>query len=215
VVVVETDGGATVEADRLLVALGRAPQTEGLGVEDLGLTPGEPIAVDEHGQVPGHPWLFAVGDLNGHALFTHMGKYQARIAADFLLGHDHALAHGADGPLAPRVVFTEPQVARVGHTEASARDAGLDVQVVEASTSGNAGGSFYGHDAAGTSRLLIDRERRVVVGATFTGAEVTEMLHAATIAIVGEVPLDRLRHAIPVFPTRSEVWLNLLGAAGL
>jgi dihydrolipoamide dehydrogenase len=113
------------------------------------------------------------------------------------------------------VIFTEPQVAAVGHTSDTAAEAGLEVQVVETSTSGNAGGSFYGRNAPGTSRLLIDRERRVIVGATITGAEVGEMLHAATIAIVGEVPLERLRHAVPCFPTRSEIWLSLLADAGV
>jgi pyruvate/2-oxoglutarate dehydrogenase complex dihydrolipoamide dehydrogenase (E3) component len=215
VVAVTTQDGTTVEADRVLIALGRVPDTATLGVEDLGLPAGESIQVDEHCQVPGHEWLYAIGDINGRALFTHMGKYQARIAADHVLGHDRAISHGADGPLSPRVIFTEPQVAAVGHTEATARAAGLDVQIVETSTSGNAGGSYYGHNAPGTSRLVIDRERRLVVGATFTGAEIAEMLHAATIAIVGEVPLDRLRHATPSFPTRSEVWLKLLGAAGV
>ena len=165
--------------------------------------------------VDGHPWLYAIGDVNGRALFTHMGKYQARVAADHILGTDTALSHGADGPLSPRVIFTEPQVAAVGHTSDTAAKAGLVVDVVETSTSGNAGGSFYGRDAPGTSRLLIDRERRVVVGATITGAEVADMLHAATIAIVGEVPLERLRHAVPCFPTRSEIWLSLLEEAGV
>jgi len=113
------------------------------------------------------------------------------------------------------VIFTEPQVAAVGHTTDTADAAGLVVDVVETSTSGNAGGSFYGRNATGTSRLLIDRERRVVVGATITGAEVGELLHAATIAIVGEVPLNRLRHAVPCFPTRSEIWLTLLAKAGV
>jgi len=215
IVVVTTSDGTTAEADRLLVALGRVPDTEGLGVEALGLPAGESIEVDAHCRVPGHDWLYAVGDINGRALVTHMGKYQARIAADHLLGHDHALAHGADGPLSPRVIFTEPQVAAVGHTEATARAAGLAVEIVETETSGNAGGSYYGHNASGTSRLLVDRERGLVVGATFTGAEVADMLHAATIAIVGEVPLDRLRHATPSFPTRSEIWLTLLAKAGV
>jgi dihydrolipoamide dehydrogenase len=215
VVSVTLTDGATVEGDTLLVALGRRPDTGGLGLEDLGLPAGRPVEVDAHCRVPGHDWLYAIGDINGRALFTHMGKYQARIAADALLGHDHATAHGADGPLSPRVIFTEPQVAAVGHTEATAREAGLEVQVVETETSGNAGGSFYGRGAPGTSRLLIDRERGLVVGATFTGAEVVDMLHAATIAIVGEVPLDRLRHATPAFPTRSEIWLQLLEQAGV
>jgi dihydrolipoamide dehydrogenase len=214
-VVVTTSGGGEAEGDRLLVALGRVPATKALGLEDLGLPAGQSVAVDAHCRVAGHDWLYAIGDINGRALFTHMGKYQARIAADFVLGHDHAISHGADGPLSPRVIFTEPQVAAVGHTTDTARAAGLEVEVVDTPTSGNAGGSFYGRGAPGTSRLLIDRERRLVVGATFTGAEIGEMLHAATVAIVGEVPLDRLRHATPSFPTRSEVWLRLLERAGV
>jgi pyruvate/2-oxoglutarate dehydrogenase complex dihydrolipoamide dehydrogenase (E3) component len=214
-VIVTASDGREAQGDTLLVALGRTPATKELGLEDLGLPAGKYVHVDAHCRVSGHDWLYAVGDINGRALFTHMGKYQARLAADHVLGHDHVLSHGADGPLSPRVVFTEPQVAAVGHTTDTARDAGLEVQVVETETSGNAGGSFYGRDAPGTSRLLIDRERRLVVGATFTGAEVADMLHAATIAIVGEVPLDRLRHATPSFPTRSEVWLGLLAKAGV
>ena len=197
------------------MALGRKPQTKGLGLEALGIDTDRPVSVDARMVVDGHPWLYAIGDVNGRALFTHMGKYQARVAADHILGTDTSLSHGADGPLSPRVIFTEPQVAAVGHTSDTAAEAGLVVDVVETSTSGNAGGSFYGRDAPGTSRLLIDRERRVVVGATITGAEVAEMLHAATIAIVGEVPLDRLRHAVPCFPTRSEIWLQLLAEAGV
>jgi pyruvate/2-oxoglutarate dehydrogenase complex dihydrolipoamide dehydrogenase (E3) component len=214
-VVVTTSDGSQIEGDTLLVALGRRPDTATVGLEDLGLPAGKYVDVDAHCRVPGHEWLFAIGDINGRALFTHMGKYQARIACDLVLGHDTVRSHGADGPLSPRVVFTEPQVAAVGHTTDTARAAGLEVQVVETETSGNAGGSFYGRNATGTSRLLIDRERRVVVGATITGAEVADMLHAATVAIVGEVPLDTLRHATPCFPTRSEIWLSLLAQAGV
>jgi dihydrolipoamide dehydrogenase len=207
--------GSRTAGDVLLVALGRTPQTEQLGLEDLGFEAGRYVEVDAHMQVPGHPWLYAVGDVNGRALFTHMGKYQARVAADHVLGRDTALSHGADGPLSPRVVFGDPQIAAVGHTTDTAAKAGLDVEIVETPTSGTAGGSFYGRGARGTTRLLIDRERRIVVGATIVGAEVGEMLHAATIAVVGEVPLDRLAHAVPAFPTRSEVWLKLLEKAGL
>jgi dihydrolipoamide dehydrogenase len=212
---VETSEGFTAEGDTLLVALGRKPQTKGIGLEALEIDTDRPVSVDPRMMVDGHPWLYAIGDLNGKALFTHMGKYQGRIAADHIMGADTAAAHGADGPLSPRVIFTEPQVAAVGHTTDTAADAGLTVDVVETSTSGNAGGSFYGRNAPGTARLLIDRERRVVVGATITGAEVGEMLHAATIAIVGEIPLERLRHAVPCFPTRSEIWLSLLADAGV
>ena len=205
-----SDGGSAV-GDVLLVALGREPSTKDLGVETAGLEPGKAIKVDGLMRVPGHPWLYAIGDINEKALFTHMGKYQARLVADHLLGHDHVLAHGADGPLSPRVVFTEPQVAAVGHTTESAERAGLIIDTFETSTSGNAGGSFYGRNAPGTTRWIVDRERRIVVGCTITGVDVADFLHAATIAIVGEVPLERLRHAIPSFPTRSEVWLQLGG----
>jgi pyruvate/2-oxoglutarate dehydrogenase complex dihydrolipoamide dehydrogenase (E3) component len=212
---VTTADGRTAEGDTVLVALGRVPQTQGLGLESVGLPDDKPVHVNARMQVDGHPWLYAIGDINGRALFTHMGKYQARVAADHIMGDDTAFSHGADGALSPRVIFTEPQVAAVGHTTDTAREAGLVVDVVETSTSGNAGGSFYGRDAVGTSRLLIDRERRVIVGATITGAEVADLLHAATIAIVGELPLERLRHAVPCFPTRSEIWLALLERAGV
>jgi pyruvate/2-oxoglutarate dehydrogenase complex dihydrolipoamide dehydrogenase (E3) component len=197
------------------VALGRTPQTAGLGLETVGLPDDEPVHVDAHMRVPGVEWLYAIGDVNGRALFTHMGKYQGRIAADHIHGLDVAFSHGADGTLSPRVIFTDPQVAAVGHTSDTAVRAGLVVDVVETPTSGNAGGSFYGRGAPGTARLLIDRERRIVVGATITGAEIGDMLHAATIAIVGEIPLERLRHAVPCFPTRSEIWLSLLAQAGV
>ncbi|MBE2319314.1 NAD(P)/FAD-dependent oxidoreductase [Solirubrobacter sp. CPCC 204708] len=208
-VTVHMDDGTTATGEKLLVALGRKPQTEGVGLEQLGLEPGKPVHVDAHMRVAGHEWLYALGDVNGRALFTHMGKYQARVAADHVLGHDHALSHGADGPLSPRVVFTEPQVAAVGHTTETAEQAGLIVDVVTTSTSGNAGGSFYGRDQPGTVQWLVDRERKIIVGCTMTGAEIADFLHAATIAVVGEVPLATLRHAIPSFPTRSEIWLRL------
>jgi pyruvate/2-oxoglutarate dehydrogenase complex dihydrolipoamide dehydrogenase (E3) component len=205
--------GSSVSGDVLLVALGRTPQTQQLGLEDLGFEAGKYVQVDEHYVVEGHDWLYAIGDVNGRALFTHMGKYQARIASAHVLGHDIAVEHGADGPLSPRVIFCDPQVAAVGHTSETAEQAGIDVEIVEVDTSGNAGGSYYGRNAAGTSRLVIDRKRGVLIGATITGAEVADFLHAATIAIVGEVPLARLRHAVPAFPTRSEIWLNLLEKA--
>lgn len=205
--------GTTVLADELLVATGRRPQTAGIGVELVGGEPGKPLEVDDRLRVPGHEWLYVVGDANGRALLTHMGKHQARIAADVILGHDARLRPSASPP--PRVTFCEPQVAAVGHTLASARDAGLRVRAVDAKTSGNAGGSFYGRNVPGTSRLVVDEDRRVVVGATFVGADVQDFLHAATIAVVGAVPLDDLWHAVPAFPTRSEVWLYLLQEYGL
>ena len=161
----------------------------------------------------GSDWLYAIGDVNGRALLTHAGKYQGRVAADVILGGDARAT--SDGPMSPRVIFTDPSVAAVGHTLASAREAGMEVRAVDVPTSSVAGGSFYGRGAAGTSRLVVDEGRGVLVGATFTGPDVAEMLHGATIALVGEVPLDRLFDAIPSFPTRSEVWLRLLEKYGL
>jgi dihydrolipoamide dehydrogenase len=144
-----------------------------------------------------------------------MGKYQARMVADLICGEDTFMAHRADGPGSPRVTFTEPQVAAVGMTSAAAAEAGLRVDCFDASVSGNAGGSFWGKDAVGTARIVVDLDRGVIVGATLTGADVQDFLQAAAIAVVGEVPLTVLRHVVPSFPTRSEVWLHLLEKAGV
>ena len=207
------DDGDVVEADEVLVAIGRTPSTADLGLETVGLEPGKHVRVDESLRVPGFDWLYAIGDVNGRALLTHMGKYQARLAADAILGKEVRLR--ADGASSPRVIFTDPQVGAVGLTLAGAEEAGLRVRKVDVETSGNAGGSFVGRGAPGTARIVVDEDRRVVVGATITGAEIAEALHAATIAVVGEVPLDDLWHAVPAFPTRSELWLRLLEAYGL
>jgi dihydrolipoamide dehydrogenase len=205
---IELQDGRSFTADEILVAVGRRALTDSLGVEALGLEPGKPIAVDDTMRVPGHEWLYVVGDANGRVLLTHMGKYQARLAADHILGREVSLR--ADGRLSPRVIFTEPQVAAVGYTLAGAREAGLNVRALDRPVGANAGGSFVGHGAPGSVRLVVDVDRGVPVGATFTGVEVAESLHAATVAIIGEVPLERLAHAVPCFPTRSEVWLGLL-----
>ena len=202
--------GRELTGDELLVAVGRDPATRSLGVEALGLVAGEPLEVDDAMRVRGHPWLFAVGDVNGRSLLTHMGKYQARVASIAIHEGGGAARASQDGPGAPRVIFTDPQVAAVGMTEAAARDAGLDVRTVSFPSDGIAGASFVGHDVDGQCRLVIDGARDVVVGATFVGFEVGEWLHAATIAVVGEVPLARLWDCVPSFPTRSEVWLRLL-----
>jgi pyruvate/2-oxoglutarate dehydrogenase complex dihydrolipoamide dehydrogenase (E3) component len=207
---VTMDDGSTADGEVLVAALGRRPRTEDLGLETVGLEGGGYIEVDENMQVPDHDWLYAIGDVNGRILLTHMGKYQARVACEHILGNPSAVAHGADGKQSPRVVFTDPQVASVGHTEKTAREAGLDFHILEVGTSANAGGSFYGRGAPGTSRLLVDKETDLIIGATITGAEVADFLQAATIAIVGEVPMGRIWHATPSFPTRSEIWLNLM-----
>jgi pyruvate/2-oxoglutarate dehydrogenase complex dihydrolipoamide dehydrogenase (E3) component len=214
-VTVELESGERVEGDELLVAIGRTPRTEDLGLEALGTEPGKPVEVDDLLRVGGRDWLYAIGDMNGRVLLTHMGKHQGRVVADAILGRDGGTAADAEVGGSPRVIFTEPQVAAVGHTEQTAGDAGLNVRAVDFGVQDVAGGSFVGKGVPGTARLLVDEDRRVLVGATFTGAEVAEFLHAATIAVVAEVPLERLWHAVPAFPTRSEVWLRLLEAYGL
>jgi pyruvate/2-oxoglutarate dehydrogenase complex dihydrolipoamide dehydrogenase (E3) component len=205
--------GRTVEADEILVAVGRRPATDTLGLESVKLTPGRYVEVDDSLRAVGIPgdWLYAIGDCNGRALLTHMGKYHGRLAADHILGR----AVEPVTPVVPRVTFTDPQVCAVGPTEEQAREQGLDVRVVTYPTGGVAGAYVRGNGIAGTSRLVVDAAREVVVGATFTGPEVQELLHSATVAIVGQVPLRRLWHAVPSFPTVSEVWLRLLEAYGI
>jgi pyruvate/2-oxoglutarate dehydrogenase complex dihydrolipoamide dehydrogenase (E3) component len=214
VTVVTTTHG-TLQADEILVASGRRHLTEDLGLEAVGVAtshPPGPIEVGDDLRVAGHEWLYVVGDANGRSLLTHEGKYQARAAADQICGDADAKIREAVLP--PRVTFTAPQVAAVGHTLDSAIAAGLHVRAVDVSTDGTAGASFHGRGTGGTSRIVVDEDRGVIVGATFVGADVAEWLHAATIAVVARVPLDDLWHAVPAFPTRSEVWLNLLQAYG-
>ena len=209
------DDGGELAGDVLLLAAGRRANTAELGLEAWGFQPGRPVPVDEHLRAQGVPgdWLYVVGDPNGRAMLTHMAKYQGRIAGDHILGKD-VEAWALDRAV-PRVVFSDPQVASVGLTEAMARQKGLDIGIAAFPTGDVAGASVRGEGATGTSKLVIDRARRVVVGATFTGHDISELLHSATIAIAGEVPLERLWHAVPSFPTVSEVWLRLLQAWGL
>jgi pyruvate/2-oxoglutarate dehydrogenase complex dihydrolipoamide dehydrogenase (E3) component len=209
-VTMSLEDGRTLLAEELLVATGREARTQALGLESIGLQGGGVVAVDETLRVPGFDWLYVLGDANGRVLLTHMGKYQARLAAARILGRPQQLR--LDGARSPRVIFTEPQVAAVGHTLASARAAGLSVRAVDRPLT-VAGESFVGHGAPGAARIVLDVERGVLLGATFVGVEVADWLHAATIAIVGEVPVELLGHAVPAFPTRSEVWLGLIAGA--
>jgi dihydrolipoamide dehydrogenase len=212
------EDGREITADEILVAVGRRPSTADVGLESVGLEPGRFVAVDDQLRATGVPggWLYAVGDCNGRALLTHMGKYQARLAGDVILGKADSLGNppAATAPV-PRVTFTDPQVCAVGLTEAQARAAGVDVRVVSYPTGNVSGAYLLGNGVAGTSQMVVDEARRVVVGATFTGQGTAELLHSATIAVACQVPLDRLWHAVPSFPTVSEVWLRLLEAYGL
>jgi pyruvate/2-oxoglutarate dehydrogenase complex dihydrolipoamide dehydrogenase (E3) component len=214
-VVAELGDGSRVEGAEILIAVGRVPNTRDLGLDSAGVEPDEHgfLATDARLRVGGRDWLYAVGDVNGRALFTHMGKYQAWVAAENLLGREvEAVAEGIGSP---RVTFTDPQVAAVGHTLAQAREAGIDAVAVDAPTDGSAGASFQGKDTGGTSRIVVDRARQTIVGATFTGFETADFLQAATVAVVAEIPLSRLRHAVAPYPSRSEVWLKLLEKYGI
>jgi pyruvate/2-oxoglutarate dehydrogenase complex dihydrolipoamide dehydrogenase (E3) component len=212
-VTVELEDGESVTGEELLVAIGRTARTAGIGLESVGVEVGRWLEVDDQLRVGGSDWLYAVGDVNGRSLLTHMGKYQGRIAADHVLGKD--VAATADKHGSPRVTFTDPEVAAVGQTLAAAQEAGINARAVDVETGATAGGSFHGRNAPGTSRLVVDEDRRVIVGATFVGPETADFVHAATIAVTAEVSLDDLWHAVPAFPTRSEVWLKLMEKYGL
>ncbi|MEU5164345.1 NAD(P)/FAD-dependent oxidoreductase [Streptomyces sp. NPDC020875] len=213
--------GDRVEADEVLFATGRAPRTDDIGLDTVGLAPGSWLPVDDTLRVEGSDWLYGVGDVNHRALLTHQGKYQARIAAAAivaraqgvpLLETDRWGAHSAtaDTAGAPQVVFTDPEAAAVGLSLAEAEAAGHRVRAVDHDIASVAGASLYADGYRGRARLVVDLDRRIVLGATFVGPAVSELLHSATIAVVGEVPLDRLWHAVPSYPTISEIWLRLL-----
>ncbi len=209
-VIAELKEGGAVDAEEILVAVGRKPHTDGIGLDTIGVEPDEHgfLEVDDRMRVGGDAALYAIGDVNGRGLFTHVGKYQAWVVAENLLGRDaRAIAEGLGSP---RVTFTDPQVAAVGKTLVQAEEAGVDARAVEVPTDGSPGASFQGKGTGGRSRLVIDGAMDTIVGATFTGFETADFLQAATIAIVAEVPLERLRHALAPYPTRSEVWLKLL-----
>jgi pyruvate/2-oxoglutarate dehydrogenase complex dihydrolipoamide dehydrogenase (E3) component len=212
-VTVELEGGDEVRGEELVVAIGRTARTQGIGLESVGVEVERWLEVDDQLRVGGSEWLYGVGDVNGRSLLTHMGKYQGRIAADHILGKD--VAATADRRGSPRVTFTDPEVAAVGRTLAAAQDAGINARAVDVETGATAGASFHGRNAPGTTRIVVDEDRRVIVGATFVGPETADFLHAATIAVTADVSLDDLWHAVPAFPTRSEVWLKLMEAYGL
>ena len=222
----DLEGGGTVSAEQLLVSTGRRPALADLGLEELGLDPSA-LRVDGSGLVAGAEggWLYAAGDAAGGPLLTHQGKYQARAVADAVVARAAGrlgasappwspYASTAVGCAVPQVVFTDPAVASVGRSAEQARTDGLEVDVVEHAID-VAGALLHRDDYRGWAQLVVDRRRRTLVGATFAGPDVTELLHAATVAVVGEVPLERLWHAVPVFPTISEVWLRLLEEYGL
>ncbi|WP_043418502.1 dihydrolipoyl dehydrogenase family protein [Arthrobacter globiformis] len=229
------DGGDTVTVDKLLVSTGRRPALDGLGLESVGLSAsdGKPLAIrtDPTGLVAeaagngDGPWLYAVGDAAGKALLTHQGKYEARATGAAIAARAKGELRGepepwsryaqtADEHAIPNVVFTDPELANVGRSLEQARKDGYNASSVELPIA-VAGSSLHAKNYEGWAQLVVDEDRKVLLGATFAGPDVAELLHAATIAVVGEVPLDRLWHAVPSYPTISEVWLRLLEKYGL
>lgn len=212
--------GSTVQAVELLVATGRVPRTGDVGLSSIGLEDGAWLDVDDTLRVAGTDWLYAAGDVTHRALLTHQGKYQARAAGDVIAARatgapvDDAPwgAHvaTADHRAVPQVVFTEPQVAAVGLTAQKAKDAGLRTRTLEVDLGQLAGAATRARGYRGTAQAIVDEDRGVIVGATLVGDDVGELLHAVTIAVVGEVPIDRLWHAVPSYPTLSELWLRWL-----
>ncbi len=228
-VTVELSDGSAVTAAEVLVATGRTPRTEDLGLDAGGLEAGAYLDVDDTMLVTGDvnaetPWLYAVGDVNHRALLTHQGKYQARAAGEVIA----ARATGgtvddapwgvhvatADHRAVPQVTFTDPEVASVGLTAKAAEEAGIRTRVVDYDLGSVAGSSLHADGYAGKARMVVEEDRGVIVGVTFVGQDVAELLHSATIAVVGEVPVTRLWHAVPSYPTISEVWLRLLETYG-
>ena len=222
---VSLEDGTGFTAAAVLVATGRRPRTVDVGLDSVGLDPKAPLNVDDTLQVAGLDWLYAVGDVNGRNLLTHMGKYQARACGDAIAARAKgetvtgaawaATSATADASAVPSVVFTDPEVAAVGLTAAQAQEKGLVVKVVDYEIGDVAGASLLADGYQGTARAVVDEQRRVLVGVTFVGSGVADLLHAATIAVAAEVPVDQLWHAVPAYPTMSEIWLRLLETYGL
>ena len=217
-------GDDAVVVEEVLVAAGRVPRSSDIGLDTVGLTPGDWLTTDDTLLVKGFDWLYAVGDINHRVLLTHQGKYQARAAGDVIAARATGKAVDdkpwgthvatADHQSVPQVTFSDPQVATAGLTSEQAREAGYDIRVVDYNLGWVAGASLQLDDYEGKARMVVDEKRGVVLGVTFVGQDVAEMIHAATIAIVGEVPIDRLWHAVPAYPTMNEVWLRLLETYG-
>ncbi|MFD4942756.1 dihydrolipoyl dehydrogenase family protein [Streptomyces sp. NPDC058239] len=218
------DDGSELEADEVMFATGRAPHTDDIGLDTVGLTPGSWLDVDTTCLVRGveGDWLYALGDVNHRALLTHQGKYQARTAGDAIGARaaglplddapwgDHATT--ADQHAVPQVFFTDPEAGAVGLSAEEAGRAGHRTEVVDLDFNTAQGADLYADGYQGHARMVVDLDREVLLGVTFVGYGISELLHSATIAVAGEVPLKRLRHAVACFPTVSEIWLFLLAA---
>src|SRR4051794_23364964 len=210
-VMMRLDDGTTLSAERVLVATGRRPRVAELGIENIGLDPGaRNVEVDQHLRTSADN-VWAIGDVTGIALFTHVGKYQARVAAAHILGGEAR----ADYRALPRVTFCDPQVAGAGLTEQQATERGIEIATGTVPIGGVARTSTYTRDyekLPGFLTLIADRRRGVLVGAYAVGPEAGEWLQQATLAIRAEVDLRVLRDTIQPFPTFSEIFVDALAA---
>ncbi|MBB3751201.1 dihydrolipoamide dehydrogenase [Mycolicibacterium sp. BK634] len=224
-VAVELGGGDVVEVDEVMFATGRRPLTDDMGLDTVGLVPGTWLDTDDTLTVAGVDggWLYAAGDANHRALLTHQGKYQARVAAAVIAARASSkpvdtgawsrFTATADTRAVPQVFFTDPEVGSVGVTEQQARDAGYPVSVVDVEIGDVVmGAKLYADGYRGRARMVVDDRGGIPLGVTMVGPGVGEMLHSATVAVAGQVPIERLWHVVPCFPTVSEVWLRLLEA---
>lgn len=223
-VTMHIDDGSQVEADEVLVGTGREPVVRSIGLETIDVEVDGPIEVDSSMRATAVPdgWLYAIGDVNGRNQLTHMGKYQARICGDVIVARAKGLPDDgpglrdiADGKGAPQAIFTDPQVLAVGRTEASARANGFNVRTVEYDVGDVIGAQLQGDGYTGRAKAVVNEDNRTLIGFTLVGPAVVDHLHAATIAVTAEVPIDSLWHAVPAFPTASEFWLKLMEAYGM
>jgi dihydrolipoamide dehydrogenase len=223
-VTVHVDDGTRVEADELLVGTGREPVVHGIGLDTIGVEAEGPIEVDSsmRATAVADGWLYAIGDVNGRNQLTHMGKYQARICGDVIAARAKGLPDDgpglhdiADDKGAPQAIFTDPQVLAVGRTEAKARADGFNVRTVEYDVGDVVGAQLQANGYTGQAKAVVDEDSRTLIGFTLVGPAVVDHLHAATVAVTAEVPIDRLWHAVPAFPTASEFWLSLMEAYGM
>jgi pyruvate/2-oxoglutarate dehydrogenase complex dihydrolipoamide dehydrogenase (E3) component len=224
-VTLELDNDTEFQVDEVLFATGRVPLTDDIGLDTVGLTPGSWLDIDDTCRVKAveDGWLYAAGDVNHRALLTHQGKYQGRIAgavigaraAGMPLDTEPWGAHvtTADHHAVPQAFFTDPEAAAVGLTAEQAVQAGHRVRTVDIEIGDVVkGAQLYADGYNGRARMVVDEDQRCLLGVTLVGPGVTEMLHSATIAVAGQVPIARLWHAVPCFPTISELWLRLLEA---
>jgi pyruvate/2-oxoglutarate dehydrogenase complex dihydrolipoamide dehydrogenase (E3) component len=205
--VVTLDDGTRAETDVVILGAGRRPRSAGLGLETAGVTPDErgAIPVDDHCRAGDGLW--AVGDVTGVSLFTHVAMYQGRVAAANILGRDRAATyHGI-----PRVIFADPEIAATGYTAAQARDRGIDIAAAEIALADSIDRPWtYERDPRGHLGILADRHRRVLVGAWAVAPLASEWIHQAALAIRAQIPLDTLLDQVAQYPTYSEAYLAAL-----